>query len=400
MKIKSVCELTGLTDRTIRYYIEEKLVTPLYTENYLGRKTYNFSEKDIKELNDIAVLRKFDFTLNEIKSVINDAETSKKILSNVKDRTAQAVLDGQSKLSALSQISVEKAYTMAELAEELSKVSLNLPVHRETVKTNIVKTVLSILKTIVIFAIVWLPIALSLFGVIISINDYHYPVFEPVAIVLTIVSFLPSIAVLIVSKTKLKWKKIALGILLVCCVLSIPVSFFMSFGIVSKSETADFRNYRDFDADCLANRNVVFQELFPNWPHYFENVKQSDGGYETVYLDSHYYYHYHQGFDYTYDIYAEWPLNEYEYTKEVKRATAVFTKNIENKTYNYDFTELKKGDYNCLILYSGDEPFTSATNSYDYIIFAYNDENSTVRYIYCDSLENGADQPYYLEIDW
>ena len=69
MKIKAVCELTGLTDRTIRYYIEEKLISPLYTENYLGRKTYNFSEKDIKDLNHIAVLRKFDFTLEEIKSV-------------------------------------------------------------------------------------------------------------------------------------------------------------------------------------------------------------------------------------------------------------------------------------------------------------------------------------------
>ncbi len=400
MKIKSVCELTGLTDRAIRYYIEEKLIFPLYTESYLGRKTYSFSEKDIKDLNDIAVLRKFDFTLDEIKSVNKDAETSKKILSNVKDRTAQTVLDGQSKLSVLSQISTEKTYTVAELAEELSKVSLDLPEHKEAIKTNIVKMVLSILKTIVIFVIVWLPIVLSLFVVTISINDYHYPVFEPIMIALTIVSFLPSIAVLIVSKSKLKWKKIAQRILLVFCILSIPISFFMSFGIVSKSETTDFGNYRDFDADCLANRNVVFQELFPNWPHYFENVKQTDGSYKAVYLDAHYYYHYYQGFDYTYDIYAEWPLNEDEYTKEVKRATAVFAKNIENKTYNYDFTERKEGDYNCLILYSGDEPFTSATNSYDYIIFAYNDKTNVVRYIYCDSLENGADQPYYLELDW
>ena len=400
MKIKSVCELTGLTDRTIRYYIEEKLISPLYTENYLGRKTYNFSDRDIKDLNDIAVLRKFDFTLAEIKLVINDAETSKEILSNVKDRTAQTVLDSQNKLSVLSQISTEKAYTVAELAEELSKASLDLPEHKETIKTNIVKTTLSIFKAIVTFAIVWLPIVLSLLAVTISINDYHYPVFEPIMIALTIVSFLPSIAVLIISKIKLKWKKIAQRILLAFCILSIPVSFFISFGIVSKSQTTDFRNYRDFDADCLANRNVVFQELFPNWPHYFENVKQSDGSYKTVYLDSHYYYHYYQGFDYTYDIYAEWPLNEDEYTKEVKRATAVFTKNIENKTYNYDYTELKKGDYNCLILYSGDEPFTSPTDSYDYIIFAYNDKTSTVRYIYCDSLENGADQPYYLELEW
>lgn len=400
MKIKSVCELTGLTDRTIRYYIEEELISPLYTENYLGRKTYNFSERDIKDLNDIAVLRKFDFTLDEIKSVINDSETSKEILSNVKDRTAQTVLDSQNKLSVLSQISTEKIYTVAELAAVLSKVSLDLPEHKETVKTDIVKTVFVVVKAIVIFAIVWLPIALSFFVVFISINDYHYPVFEPVAILLTIASFLPPIAVLIVSKTKLKWKKIARRILLGVCVLSIPISFFMSFGIVSKSETTDFRNYRDFDADCLANRNVVFQELFPNWPHYFENVKQADGSYKTVYLDSHYYYHYHQGFDYTYDIYAEWPLNKDDYAKEVERVSAVFLKNVENKTYNYKFIEQTKGDYNCLILYNGDEPFSTVIDNYDYIIFAYNDKTNTVRYIYCDSLENGADQPYYLELEW
>ena len=400
MKIKSVCELTGLTDRTIRYYIEEKLISPLYTENYLGRRTYNFSEKDIKDLNDIAVLRKFDFTLDEIKSVINDAETSKEILYNVKNRISQTVLDGQNKLFVLSQIDGEKTYTVAELAEELSKSSVELPKHKENIKKNVLKVAFSVLKTAVIFAVVWLPILISLFVIVVSVNDYHYPVFEPTMITLTIASFLPSIAVLIVSKTKLKWKKIARRILLGVCVLSIPISFFMSFGIVSKSETTDFRNYRDFDAQCLANRNVVFQELFPNWPHYFENVQQSDGTYETVYLDAHYYYHYYQGFDYTYDIYAEWPLNEDEYIKEIKRVSDMFSKAVENKTYNYKFTELVKGDYKCLILYSGDEPFSVVTNNYDYIIFAYNDKNHTVRYIYCDSLENGADQPYYLELEW
>lgn len=34
MKIKAVCEATGLTDRTVRYYIEEGLIAPFYTENY------------------------------------------------------------------------------------------------------------------------------------------------------------------------------------------------------------------------------------------------------------------------------------------------------------------------------------------------------------------------------
>lgn len=40
MKIKEVCEKTGLTDRAIRYYIENGLVFPDKNENYAGhRKT-------------------------------------------------------------------------------------------------------------------------------------------------------------------------------------------------------------------------------------------------------------------------------------------------------------------------------------------------------------------------
>ena len=400
MKIKSVCELTGLTDRTIRYYIEEELIAPIYTENYLGRRSYNFTEKDIKDLNNIAVLRKFDFTVDEIKSLIQDHENSKKILCNVKSRTAQVISDGQSKLSVLSKINAEKSYTVAELASELSEASLESPKHDEAVKVNIRKTALSIMKAVAAFAAVWLPVLFSLFMVIVLISVYHYPVVEPSMLALTILSLLPSAVVLIISKTRLNRKKVIRRILLVCCVLSIPISVFMSAGIVSKSETSDFRNYRNFDAQCLADRNTVFQELFPHWPHYFENVRQADGTYETVYLDAHYYYRYVQGFDYTYDIYAQWPLNEAEYTLEIERSSAVFTKAAENETYNYTFAQQKKGDYNCLILYSGDEPFSTVTDSYEYMIFAYNDTTNTVRYIYCNSLENGAVQPYYLMLEW
>ena len=33
-------------------------------------------------------------------------------------------------------------------------------------------------------------------------------------------------------------------------------------------------------------------------------------------------------------------------------------------------------------------------------ILDYSETTNSVRYIYCDSLENGADQPYYLQLDW
>ncbi len=59
MKMKEIYLATGLTDRTVRYYIEEGLVFPNYTENYLGRNTFDFSTEDTRDLQGISILRKF-----------------------------------------------------------------------------------------------------------------------------------------------------------------------------------------------------------------------------------------------------------------------------------------------------------------------------------------------------
>ena len=69
-------------------------------------------------------------------------------------------------------------------------------------------------------------------------------------------------------------------------------------------------------------------------------------------------------------------------------------------TQYHGYVKLQKGRWTCLILYSGQEPFVTVDDSYTYEIFAYDPDSLRVRYIYCDSLENGADQPYYLQLDW
>lgn len=152
------------------------------------------------------------------------------------------------------------------------------------------------------------------------------------------------------------------------------------------------------DAQCIGNKSVFFHELFPAWPHYFivDNGKK-------VYLDAHYYYYFYQGLDYTYDIYAEWPLEKEDFDKEVARVKALFDENApkkENRSDYHNYVITTKGSYECLIIYYGDKPFEKATDNYTYYIFAYDEENLKVRYIYCDSLENGVDQPYYLSLDW
>lgn len=379
MKIKTVCDVTGLTDRTIRYYIEEQLISPAYTENYLGRKSFDFSQEDIDTLKNISVLRKFDFAITEIRRIIEDENASSTIIFDVKHRTEEAVSVGKEKLLVLSRLHAGKTYSLKQLAEELSKPEVVLPDHKEVVKRDPLKTIWAILKSLLILAIVWAPVAMSLFGIIISLSHWHYPVFNHMAITLVLLSYCPCIGVLIISKTQWKWKKAAKRILLALCVLSIPISFLLSFGVIARSETTDILNYRRFDADCLANRHSFFQDLFPTWPHY---------------SDAHYLYRNLPAMDYTYDIYAEWPLEKEQFDKEVSRVQALY----EGDDRNY--VTVQKGNYTCLILYHGDFPFQEVTDSYTYYIFAYDETNLIVRYIICDSLENGADQPFYLSLDW
>ena len=72
--------------------------------------------------------------------------------------------------------------------------------------------------------------------------------------------------------------------------------------------------------------------------------------------------------------------------KSINNATTQFDKlgHVANdlanyNTYGYKFVEIEKGEYTCLILYSGDEPFQKATNNYQYLIFAYSE---TMKYLY------------------
>ena len=123
MKIKVVCERTGLTDRTIRYYIEEELLSPSFKENYIGRKSFDFTEDDIARLNDIAVLRNFDFSIEEIRQILKDPSSSPSIIKAVKHRVSGELTTNQKKESLLSSLPEQTAYTVCDLAKQLSSAA-------------------------------------------------------------------------------------------------------------------------------------------------------------------------------------------------------------------------------------------------------------------------------------
>ena len=65
MQIKEVCSRTGLTERTVRFYIEKGLLSPGKSWRN-GREYLDFSEGDIRALERIAALRRCFFTLEQI----------------------------------------------------------------------------------------------------------------------------------------------------------------------------------------------------------------------------------------------------------------------------------------------------------------------------------------------
>jgi len=65
MKIKEVCERTGLTERTVRFYQQKGLLTPSTYEQNL-KTYYDYSESDIQRLEEAAMLRRCGFSIEEL----------------------------------------------------------------------------------------------------------------------------------------------------------------------------------------------------------------------------------------------------------------------------------------------------------------------------------------------
>jgi DNA-binding transcriptional MerR regulator len=67
MRMKDVLARTGLSDRAVRLYIENGLLSPRQDSSYAGRKSITFSEEDVEILEVIATLRRAGFSLSDIR---------------------------------------------------------------------------------------------------------------------------------------------------------------------------------------------------------------------------------------------------------------------------------------------------------------------------------------------
>ncbi|MBR1532814.1 MAG: MerR family transcriptional regulator [Ruminococcus sp.] len=119
MKIKTVCERTGLSDRAIRLYIENRLLSPEKTENHTGRRSFDFSEDDVLRLDKIAVLRASGFSIAQIREVQEDPERIPAIVAEVTEKQETELRRSERVLSSLSALEDEIG-SFEELADRLT----------------------------------------------------------------------------------------------------------------------------------------------------------------------------------------------------------------------------------------------------------------------------------------
>lgn len=134
MKMKEICERSGLTERAVRLYCERGLVHPeKYSER--GREYLVFSDHNLRELAIISELRHADFSLDEIALMLESPEKCGDVLAGWRGRvTEQNERLSQAK-EKLAELSAHQQLSAEMLAEQLgAKITAHgaAPYHGET----------------------------------------------------------------------------------------------------------------------------------------------------------------------------------------------------------------------------------------------------------------------------
>lgn len=112
MKMKKACEATTLTERAIRLYISKGLIVPQQRDGLI-----DFSAEDITLLQDIALLRQMDFSIEQIAGMLSDAQNIPAIIAARRD-AARAAAERENQvceaLTGLESASMSSLHAMTD----------------------------------------------------------------------------------------------------------------------------------------------------------------------------------------------------------------------------------------------------------------------------------------------
>lgn len=375
MKMKEVCEKTGLTDRAVRLYIENGLVSPKYNENYMGRRNIDFSLEDVSTLKDISVLRKASFSIAEIKELKSNPENAKEVLKTVIGNTEKRIEMDTEVVSCLMPLLGKERVGIEDICQSLENGTIdNKDVPKEDTETPFV---LKIFKNV--FSVIGLICLVLNSHCLLSIlrdeiydfKHYLYPRYSIFAVIIVLLLLLlPLYFMFSRSPVKYNKKKIMVRTVFssaIMCFLvwaTIVLSLMSWFSILDDetfvfSQTTKTENYMVFD-DKKA-KDALSEFLPENLP---DDQKVKYKYYYKTYGSN-------PVFPET-DVFIEFSLAEKDFRNTVKYYTDFRPEDSINEPRTFE-----KGSWK-IICYREDGE--NAPSNYE-ALFAYNEEREEVRLI-------------------
>ena len=381
MKIKEICEKTDLTERAIRLYIENGLVTPSINESYSGRRNIDFSEEDAERLRSISVLRKAGFSISQIKLMQQEPEKSKEVLQEFLEKTNERIETDSEIVACLTPLLSYESLNSEQIskslenpvieekaipAEDSEPSALQKLIRKLFFGMGVAGLIIAVLSIIPIVRVEIQYVKAYLYPYY-SVNDLNYAV---MIMALCGAILLPAGIILLNrknsfrSRKKEKIKFLFSIILITLCAFCTYYTFGMAF-LASMahpeayvvSHTTDTENYMGIDA---VGAREVLPEFLPEELPDVEGIK-----YDYFYKE---YGVWHE--PPLTRIYVEIPLDEESFLKTVEHYKAFRPSDSVCEPY-----EETKGDWT--IIYYREELEHPSTNYTP--IFAFNEKTDTVR---------------------
>ena len=117
MKIKEVCVLTGLTERTVRFYVEKGLCAPRVTMQN-GRQFREYTAADVDALRTVATLRRMCFSLEEIARMQQHPQEIPAVLDEYRARITEEA-EVRAEILAMDADALARCASVTQLAQQM-----------------------------------------------------------------------------------------------------------------------------------------------------------------------------------------------------------------------------------------------------------------------------------------
>ncbi len=126
MKLKEVCSQTGLTQKTVRFYEEKNLIIPNSIMKN-GRSYRDYTQENVKALQEIAILRKALFSLEEIYLMQQDPDEIPEILQNYTERICEMAAITEALSNTAKTLDTSTVTDIFKLARAMDPAAKTLP---------------------------------------------------------------------------------------------------------------------------------------------------------------------------------------------------------------------------------------------------------------------------------